>query len=111
MWWPRRKVPRESLSPTMFDAALRIKVREHVTVRQSLSRQHPELSDAELDQCVSIAEAAHRGLGELFDSLLKSDDGLPDSEVFHALAHAQIPWISQDNISGYFSQCVHSLLK
>ena len=111
MWWRRREQPKERISPAVMDAALRIKVREHVPVRQPLAQQHPELTDAELDQCVAIAESAYRRLGELFDSVSKRSSDLPDFDVFFKFARAEIPWLSERNASGFFSQCVHSLLK
>ena len=111
MWWRRREQPKERISPAVLDAALRIKVRAHVPVRQPLAQQHPELTDAELDQCAASAERAYRRLGELFDSVLKRSGGFPDFEVFFKFARAEIPWLSERNASGFFSQCVHSLLK
>ena len=111
MWWRRREQPAERISPAVMDAALRVQIREHVPVRPALAQQHPELTGAELDQCVAIAESAHRHLGELFDSVSKRPGKRPDFEDFFQSARADIPWLSERNASGFFSQCVHSLLK
>ena len=111
MWWRRREQQKERISPAVMDAALRIKIREHVPVRQSLAQQHPELTDAELDQCVGIADSAYRRLGELFDSATKRSLEPSEFDDFFKFARAEMPWLSEHNASGYFSQCVHSLLK
>jgi hypothetical protein len=112
MWWRRRKVQPERISPAVLNFALRVKLSGHAPVRQPLARQHPELTGAELDQCVAITESAYRRLGELFDSVSKrSHDVAHDNEVFHRFARAEIPWLSEHNSSRFFSQCVWSLLK
>src|SRR3954464_15360689 len=111
MWWRRSKKPEERISPAVLDAAFRIKLREHVPVREPLSRQHPELSDAELDECVAIIESTYRWLGELFDSLPRASGEIaPDGDVFRRSARG-VPWLSEGNASGYYSQCVWSLMK
>jgi hypothetical protein len=111
MWWHAVTKSNEHFSPSAANNALCIRIREHGPIRARLAQQCPEMTDAELDQYVASAEHAHRRLGELFEAACERSTDLPAWDLFHRLVQASMPWVAESNAGGFYSQCIHSLLK